>query len=1079
MARLGLAGRLADRLIDSALVPLLLAASLIFGAAGLLLTPQQDRPDVEVPTAQVVVPFPGGGAERVDELVARPVAAWAGQLEHVVEVRSVASADATLLEVEFATGVSDAQAYGELKELFDSHRHRLPRGVGAETIRTLGDDLLTSLMVTMYSEKLDGFELRRIAIELASRVGAIEGVRDVIVHGGESRQVRVLPRPADLAAHGVDFSQLVDAIEGASVRVPADALWADPVRQVRAGSLPASPEALLEIQVGAGTAGVVELRDVAEVVDGPGPARSQALHWQRGADREAPAVSLAITTVPHYNVSDVTDRAMALIESAQGTLIPAGIDLRVAYDAGRAATETVRSVLRNFATAMAVVVVIILLGLGWRAALGVFILIPASMAIVPFAYWLTDFTLNPISIAAMILAIGLIADDNVIIMENIGRYFRDAGERSRELTVKAVDEVGNPTILAVVLIIITLLPTAFISGEMGQYTRVIPVGASWALLFSLTVALTATPYLAFRLLRAGSSGQRDPADGAPGEGAPGEGAGQSQPERPAGRLASAYRALLEPLFDHAWLRWSFYGVLVLLLAGSAGLVVTRVVQLTLVPFLDREAFVVELELPPGSTLERTLEASAALGRTLRAFPEVEAYTTFAGVDGPMLMPRSGPPDIGVGASHRAALYVQLPPEHERERLSYELDRELFDLLGPTLEPFAGLAWIRRIPSGPAADNAVQAEIFGPAADARFALADRVAQALDAHDAAGNLERFPAALGPETRIRVAPQRSAARGVPPARAVAALQTALAGREVTALDLPGERHPVPVVVELRDAERAGLDDLASLYVRSLDGSMVPLADVVEISEGRWQANRYRKNQLPVVYVAAEVHRDRSQPLSVQRDVVAALAREEEGMPPVNWFGVPRSDVETTLFWGGEWEMTQQVYRDMGLAGLAVLLVIYALLAGWFNSYLLPVIIMAPIPLVFIGVIPAHGLMGLDIAGFGVLGVIALAGIVVRNAVLLVDFTQSRVKDGMAMRDALIAAATLRTRPILLTAGTVMFGSGALVFEPALKPLGLTLASGVLVATLLTLLLIPTLYMHCLGPRESQQQRSADRHG
>ena len=1074
MARLGLAGRLADRLIDSALVPLLLAAALVFGAAGLLLTPQQDRPDVEVPTAQVMVPFPGGGAERVDELVARPVAAWASQLEHVVEVRSVASADVALLEVEFATGVTDAQAYGELKELFDSYRHRLPGGVGAETIRTLGDDLLTSLMVTLYSEHLDGFELRRIAVEVASRVGTLEGVRDVVVHGGESRQVRVLPRPADLAAHGIDLSQLVDAIQGASLRVPADALWADPVHQVRAGAVPASPEALLEIQVGAGASGVVELGDVADVVDGPAPPRSQALHWQRGADREAPAVSLSITTVPHYNVSDVTDRAMALIEGAKGTLIPAEVDLRVGYDAGRAATETVRSVLRNFATATAVVVVIILLGLGWRAALGVFVLIPASMAIVPFAYWLTDFTLNPISIAAMILAIGLIADDNVIIMENIGRYFRDAGERSRELTVKAVDEVGNPTILAVFLIIITLLPTAFISGEMGQYTRVIPMGASWALLFSLTVALTATPYLAFRLLRAGPS----PAD-APEDEAPGEADGRSQDDRPDGRLARAYRALLEPLFDHAWLRWSFYGVLVLLLAGSAGLVATRVVQLTLVPFLDREAFVVELELPPGSTLERTLEASAALGRTLRAFPEVEAYTTFAGVDGPMLMPRSGPPDIAIGASHRAAVYVQLPPEHARERLSYELDRRLFDLLGPVLEPFDGQGWIRRIPSGPSADNAVQAEIFGPSADERFALAARVAQALDAHEAAGNLERFPPAQGPETRVIVAPQRSAARGVPPARAVAAVQTALAGRVVTALDLPGERHPVPVVVELRDAEREGMDDLASLYVRSLDGVMVPLADVVETSEGRWQANRYRKNQLPVVYVAAEVHRDRSQPLSVQRDVLAALAQDEEGMPPVSWFGVPRSDAETTLFWGGEWEMTQQVYRDLGLAGVAVLLVVYALLAGWFNSYLLPLIIMAPIPLVFIGVIPAHGLMGLDIAGFGVLGVIALAGIVVRNAVLLVDFTRSRVNDGMTMRDALIAAATLRTRPILLTAGTVMFGSGALVFEPALKPLGLTLASGVLVATLLTLLLIPTLYMHCLGGREAQQAQAADGNG
>jgi multidrug efflux pump subunit AcrB len=1059
MAGLGFAGRVADRLIDSALVPLLLATALLFGAAGLMLTPQQDRPDVEVPTAQILVPFPGGGVARVDELVARPVAGWAGQLEHAIEVRSVASPDAALVEVEFATGVSDAQAYGELKELFDSNRHRLPPGVGSETIRTVGDDLLTSLMITLHSDALDAYELRRIGAEVASRLATLEGVRDVVVHGGQPRELRVLPRVADLAAHGIDLPQLATAIERASIRVPAGALWADPVRQVRAGSVPGSPEALLEMQVGAGPAGVVELRDVADVADGPAPARSQSLYWERGQGTETPAVSLSVTGVPHYNVSDVTDRVLAVIDRSKGTLIPPEIGLRVAYDAGRAATETVRSVLRNFATATGVVVAIILVGLGWRAALGVFVLIPASMAIVPFAYWLTDFTLNPISIAAMILAIGLIADDNVIIMENIGRYYRDAGERSRELTVKAVDEVGNPTILAVFLIIITLLPTAFISGEMGQYTRVIPMGASWALLFSLTVALTATPYVAFRLLSPGAGAGSQLADAAGDNDAKGDdGIGNS-------RAARAYRRLLDPLFDHAWLRWSFYAALLLLLVASAALVAGRVVQLTLVPFLDREAFVVELELPPGSTLERTLEASAAVGRMLRSHPEIAAYTTFAGAEGPLLMPRAGPPEISRGDSHRAALYVQLPPEGERELLSYELDRALFDELGAVLAPYEAQARIRRIPSGPSAENAVQAEIFGPTAAERTALADRVASKLGEHVAAGHLERFPAAPGPETRIRVVPQLSAAYGVEPARAVAALQTALSGQTATTLDLPAERFPVPVVLELSDPGRDSVDDLASLYVRSATGQMVPLSDVVEVSQVAWEPNRYRKNQLPVVYVAAEVNRDLSQPLSVQRDVIAMMEADAQGMPAVSWLGVPRSDAATTLFWGGEWEITQRVYRDLGVAGLAVLLVIYALLAGWFNSYLVPVIIMAPIPLVFIGVIPGHGLMGLDIAGFGVLGVIALAGIVVRNAVLLVDFTRSREREGMGTRDALVAAATLRTRPILLTAGTVMFGSGALIFEPALKPLGLTLASGVLVATLLTLVLIPTLYMHCFG--------------
>lgn len=1074
MKKLGFAGRLANRLIDSALVPLFVMTALFLGGYGLLATPQQDRPDVEVPTAQILVPFPGGGVERVDELVARPVSAWAGQLEDVVEVSTVASADAALIEVEFATGISDAEAYGQLKELFESNRQRLPPGVGIETIRTLGDDLLTSLMLTLSSARLSGFELRRLGSELGARLSALEGVRDVVVHGGQPRQLRVLPRVTDLAANQIDIGQVLEAIEAASLRLPADTMRSDPVRQVRVGGLPESGKEIEGMQVGVGPAGVIRLRDVADVVDGPAPYHSQSIHWERGGAGEVPAVSLALSSVPHYNVSDVTARALALVDASRGSLIPAHVEVHVAYDAGRAATETVRRVLENFATATAIVVVIILVGLGWRAALGVFVLIPASMAIVPFAYWLTDFTLNPISIAAMILAIGLIADDNIIMIENIGRYFRDAGERSRELTVKAVDEVGNPTILAALLIVVTLLPTAFISGEMGQYTRAIPLGASSALLFSLVIALTATPYVAFRLLRAPSRENQQSMEEA---GSREQGPRDQQATR--GGLAKTYRALLQPLFDHAWLRWLFYLVLVLLLIGSASMMLFRAVQITLVPFLDRQAFVIEMELPPGSTLEQTLQASAAIGRELRSFPGVDAYTTFAGTDGPLLLPRSGPPDIEIASSHRARIYVQLPPEAERARLSYEIDRELFDRLGPVLEPFGGHAWIRRIPSGPSSENAVQAEIFAPQPGARFALADRLERLLEAHPAAGNIERFPSAAGPETRLSVDLERSAARGVPPARVAAAVQMALAGRTAATLNLPEEREPVPVIVQLRESERESLDDLAGLYLRSETGRMVPLMDVIDTVEAQWQPNRYRKNELPVVYVAADVNRDRSQPVSVQRDIVAELEKQPGDMPAVSWFRLPRSDARTVLFWGGEWAMTQQVYRDMGMAGLVVILVIYTLLAGWFNSYLVPLLIMVPIPLVFIGVIPAHWLMGLDLAGFGVLGVIALAGIVVRNAVLLVDFTRQRINEGVEAREALIAAATLRTRPILLTAGTVMFGSGALVFEPALRPLGLTLASGVLVATLLTLVLIPTLYMHFLGARsgESDQSRAASR--
>ncbi|MFW5816749.1 MAG: efflux RND transporter permease subunit, partial [Wenzhouxiangella sp.] len=712
-----------------------------------------------------------------------------------------------------------------------------------------------------------------------------------------------------------------------------------------------------------------------------------------------------------------------------------------------------------------VVVVIILAGLGWRAAAGVSIMIPTILSIVPFAYLWLGFTLNPVSIAAMILAIGLIADDTVIMLENIGRHFREAGKKSREITVQAVDEVGNPTILAVLLIVATLLPTAFITGEMGQYTRAIPTGASLAILFSLLIALTVTPYFAHRLLKVPPAGRRAETGNGSDEDA------AVRRHRSSGSLARAYRSLLTPFFRRAWLRWLFYAILLALLLASLAMVLVRAVQLTLVPILDREVFVVELELPPDSSLQQTLAAGAAVGRRLRDLPEVEAYTLFAGLDGPLLMPAPGPPDLATTDDHRASLYVQLPPEDRRERLSFELGRVLMLELPALLEPYQASARIRRIPSGPSSDNGIEAEIRGPEVDARRALADQLAALLHDHPATAAIERFPKPAGPELDVRVDSVRAAARAVVPARVAANVQTALSGRTATTLDLPGERRPVPVVVRLALDQRIDQTDLSGLYVAGAGDAAVPLLDVVDIRPGRWASNRHRKDQLPLEYVAAQLNRDRSQPLSVQRDIAGQLEEQGFDSDAIHWIDAPDSDGELSVFWSGEWQMTRQVYRDLALAGLAVILLIYFILAGRFGSYLVPLLIMMPIPLVFIGVIPGHWLMDLNIAGLGVLGIIALAGIVVRNALLLVDFTEKHLAEGMPTDAALIEAGVLRTRPILLTAGTVMFGSGALIFEPALKPLGLTLLSGVLVSTLLTLVLIPILYFHCFARDQSRR--------
>ena len=1068
MSELGFAGRIADRLIDSKLVPMIVIGTLIAGAWGLAMTPREDRPEIEVPSARVFIPLPGAGVERVDELVARPVSAWARQLEQVVEVRSTASSDAALIEAEFITGLSDSRAFTLLTEVIESNRDLLPPNAGPVDIRTVGDEILTGLMVTLSSALLDSYELRRIGDEVVAELEQVPGVRSVEVFGGQPRQIQVQPDPARLAAHDLGLVQLFEAIEAASLRLPADPLRGERTQQVRVGALPAKLADVERIQVGAGSAGVVYLGDVADIVDGPAPLESASLHWQRGSSAEVSAVSLALTSVPNANISAVTERALARLDELTATLVPATVDLTIAHDAGDMATETVVSVLENFATATVTVVAIILIGLGWRAAVGVSLQLPSSLAIVPIAYLWLGYTLNPVSIAAMILAIGLLADDNVIIMENIRRHFRATGRSDRDVAVKAVDEVGNPTMLAVFLIIATFLPTAFITGEMGQYTRAIPVGTSLAIAFSLVIALTVTPYVAYRLL--GSTSRGGNAAGRDDHGGGARNQHSDAQEKPRGRLADAYRGALRPFFDSGLLRSVLYAVLVVLFIASILMVALRAVQLTLVPTLDRDVFVIELELPSGSPLEKTLAAASTVGRELQGYPEVTAYTLFAGTRGPLIVPPPGPPEIPVGKSHRASVYVQFPPLEQRERMSFEISRELaFEKLPGLLEPFGARAWVRSIPSGPSSDNDIQAEIVGEDLRQRDRLADLVARLFEQHEAIGAVERFPKPDGPELRLEVDLVRASARGVAPARVAAAVHLALTGRSAAALDLPDERRPLPVVVRLAPDRRDWTSDLAGLYVKSRSGESVPLLDLVDIQERSWGANRHRHNQLPTMFVAARVNRDLSQPVSVQRDIIgqleARLEAQADAMPEIQWIGVPASDHETTLYWGGEWAMTQQVYRDLAVAGVVVVLLIYVALAGWFGSYGVPLIIMIPIPLVFIGVIPGHWMAGLDIAGLGVLGVIALAGIVVRNALLLVDFTRLRLEQGMNLRDALVSAGVVRTRPILLTAGTVVFGSGLLVFEPALKPLGVTLVSGVVVSTLLTLILIPALYFHAFN--------------
>ena len=1064
MAQLGLAGRIANRLLDSPLVPLFIIACFLLGGYSLLVTPREDRPDIDVPTAMVLIPWPGGDAERVDDQLARRAGTWIQQLASVTEIHSSSTDHAALLTVEFKPGTLEAKAFAELEELFNVHADHLPVAAGPPRIETFGEERLVMFMATLSSKTHTPGQLEKVAGEICVRLESVPGVRSITRHGGEEQAIEVLPKLQELAVHGISLHQVAEAIAGAGRQIPVGFLESPPVTAIQAGTDISSRKKLARIPVGRGSAGPVYLEDVADIRDGTVHRNQAVLNWQQGQSAAFPAVTIAVTTLAGKNVSDVTRRLHQRMAEIKSELVPAPMKFAVSYDAGKEATERVFNVLTQLLSGTLIVVGIIWLGLGFRGAVIIAMMMPASLAIVPFIYNQLGFTLNPVSIAAMILAIGILSDDAVVMLENVTRQFRKAGKKSRDLTVTAVNEVGNPTILADLLVVATLLPTAYITGEMGQYIRAIPVGASAAVMFSLLVALTITPYFGLRLLKVDTvHGPATSSDQGIQE--------TTQAEKKPYRV---YRWAMDLLMTRAILRWILYLGLLILLVASFSLVALRWVQVGLTPLLNRQVFVVEVELPAGATLTETLTATSAVSRELRKLSEVKSLTVYAGTAAPFIYPPAGIPSPEQLPPHRASVHVEMVPKQARDRLSYEVSREVQHHLSDWLAPYNAKGHIGRIPSGPSSDRDITAEIYGPDAGARQQMADKVEHLLTSQPGVVTTEQIPDDPLHLLNLWVDPQRAAARGVIPAEVTRTLLLAVNGRTVTNWAVPSSREPVPVILRLDRSLRDNAQALKAIYVPGINGHPVPLEDVVDFRRQPGNQVRYRRNMLPLTTVVADLDRSVLQPLTVQLAVSKRLTTEAGSEPgAVRWLSPPGNTAHSRVYWSGEWEMTRDVYRDLGTAGAVVMLLIYLLLAGWFSSYTLPFLIMLPIPLIFIGVIPAHWLMGLNIVGTGVLGIIALAGIVARNSILLVDFIKLREKEGMQLKEAVLQAGIQRTRPILLTAATVMFGSGVLVFEPSLKPLGLTLASGVLISTLLTLVLIPVLYFHTRNKKKNYSSR------
>jgi multidrug efflux pump subunit AcrB len=1059
--RLGLSGWLAQRFQANPLTPILALAGLLLGLVAVGITPREEEPQIDVTMANVFVPFPGAPAEDVENLVSYPLEQKLAEIEGVKHVYSTSRPGIALLTVQFEVGVPRQQAIVRLYNQVYSNADWAPPGlgVGQPLVRPMGIDDVPVMALTLWTDDpaRGGVELAEVAHSLEAEIKRVRGTRDVYTLGAPERAVVVELDATRLAAYGMTVDDLAGALAAANVvRHAGDRVGADGVRPLTAGTWLADAQQVAELVIGLSGGRPLFLSDVAEIRRGADLATRLAWHGAPAgrdgpASGSAPAVTIAVAKQPGTNAADITRAVEQRIAALHGALIPEGIEVTVTRDYGFTANDKAMTLIQKLVFATLLVVLLVLFALGWREAIVVGAAVVLTLALTLFASWAMGFTINRVSLFALIFAIGILVDDAIVVVENIHRHMALGGRTLLEAIPIAVDEVGSPTILATFTVIAALLPMAFVSGLMGPYMRPIPINASVGMLLSLLVALTVTPWLSYRLLaRKFARGHGDAA---------------TEAHAATPRLQGLFERTLRP-FLHSERggrrRGLLFAGIVALVGLSAGLAVVQWVVLKMLPFDNKSEFSVVVDLPEGTPLERTDQLLRELSAVVAELPEVLHFQGYAGAAAPINFNglvrqyylREGP--------HVGELVVTLVDRRERSRKSHEIARAVRPRLAATAARFGASVKVVEVPPGPPVMAPLVAEVYGPDGARTRTIARELEQLFAATPGIVDVDSSVEAERPRDLVVVDRERAARHGVSQAAIAEALATAVGGRDATYLRDGASKVPVPVRLRLPAGDQAAIDQLLALRVRAQDQRLVPLSELVTVQPAAWENAIHHKDLMPVVYVTADEAGRLDSPLYGMFAIVSALRDADLGGARLEqwFFDQPDSTERFAIKWDGEWQITFETFRDMGLAYAAGILLIYLLVVAQFRSYLVPLVIMAPIPLTVIGVMPGHALLGAQFTATSMIGMIALAGIIVRNSILLVDFINHAVAAGRSAGDAVIEACAVRAQPIALTALAAMGGALFILDDPIFNGLAISLIFGIFVSTVLTLVVIPLLY-------------------
>ncbi|MFA6449939.1 MAG: efflux RND transporter permease subunit [bacterium] len=1069
MIKFGPAGRIGQFFINSKLTPIIVIVTLLLGVFAVLKTTREEEPQITVPFADVIVPMPGTSAKEVEKRISMPLEKLIWEIGGVEYVYSMSRPNMSIVTVRFLVGQNQEASLVKLYDKVMGNMDMLPPGALQPIVKSKSIDDVPVLTLTVWSKKYQWGDLRHVAGQLADEIKKVNNVSDVQITGGQRRQMKVIPGAARMAARNISLPAIAGALMQNNTRLPSG-VYESGNREyiVESGEFLESEKDISGIIVGTNSGRPVYLRDVADIVDGPeelkdyvfmvaGPAgEKRGINAAPG--QEYAAVNISVAKRKGSDASHVVENVLEHIGKVRSQFVPSEINITETRNYGATAKDKVNELIKHLGGAILAVTLVILIAMGWRSALVILISIPITFSLTLFIYYINGYTLNRITLFALVFVTGIVVDDSIIVVENIHRHFSMRQLPPYQAAITAVNEVGNPTILATFTVIAAVFPMYFVTGLMGPYMRPMPVGSSLAMLISLLVAFIVAPYLAFRLMKhTGAHGEED----------------YSLEKTATYRI---YVRIMRPLIERPFAKWIFLTALFALLLGSISLLFTRSVTVKMLPFDNKSEFQIIVNMPEGTPLEQTAMVSREIGKQLGKVPEVTDYQLYIGRGAPINFNGLVRHYYMRQGGYLADIQVNLTEKGERKADSHKIALRVRNLVQPVADKYGARVKIAEVPPGPPVMSTLVAEIYGPDIDRQTEIAREVKNIFKKTDGVVDIDWMVEDDQPKQTFIVDKQKAMLSGVSPDQVVKTMSIALAGMDVGLAHITGEYDPVTINVRLPRDQRSSLQNLREIYAQSATGKMIPISELVTYKQGIEDKTIYRKNLKRVVYVTGDVAGHLESPVYAMLDISKKLKdlKLPQGYSLTEFYSSqPPLEENFGLKWDGEWQITYEVFRDLGIAFMIVLILIYVLIVAWFQSFTKPLVMMIAIPLTLVGILPGHWLLHSFFTATSMIGFIALSGIIVRNSILLIDFAQMRLAEGMPLKQAVLDSGAVRFRPIALTSGAVVVGAIPIYLDPIFQGLAVALMGGAIASTILTLLVVPLVFymVESIGKRKGDE--------